>query len=175
MPPGCLGYVEACEEIAAAQRAHSVTFDAIVHAVGSGGTTAGLELGVRVAGLSADPVGIPVCDDAAWFRPRIAKLCADTADRYDLGVTVDPDDIALLDGHGGPGYGLTTEPQLRDLVAAARDDGLVLDPVYTSKAWHGLRQEIAAGRFAGQTVLFLHTGGVYGMFPHAEALAKVTG
>jgi D-cysteine desulfhydrase len=171
MPAGCLGYVEACREIAAAETEHGVQFDAIVHAVGSGGTTAGLELGVRLAGLRANPVGIPVCDDAAYFRPRIAKLCADTAARYGLDVHVDPADIDLLDGHGGPGYGITTPPQIADLLAAARDDGLVLDPVYTSKAWHGLRHEIAAGRFAGQTVLFLHTGGVFGLFPHAEALA----
>ncbi len=171
MPPGVLGYVDACDEIAAAQREHGVTFDAIVHAVGSGGTTAGLELGVRRSGLSADPIGIPVCDDAAYFRPHIAKLCADTSARYDLDLSVPPDEIELWDGHTGPGYGLTTPAQLRTLAQAARRDGLLLDPVYTSKAWAGMLDRIADG-WDAPTILFLHTGGVYGLFAHATDLTS---
>lgn len=176
MPSGCLGYVEAAQEIAHAQQELGVRFGAIVHAVGSGGTTAGLELGVRLFGLDADPVGIPVCDDAAYFRPRIADLCEQAARDYELGVHVLASEIDLRDGHGGLGYGVTRPEELQSLLRLAREDGVVLDPVYTGKAWHGLLAEIAAGRFAGaEHLLFLHTGGVFGLAAHAGALATAMG
>jgi D-cysteine desulfhydrase len=61
--------------------------------------------------------------------------------------------------------------ELQTLVEVARSEGIVFDPVYTGKAFHGLRRELATGRFAdAKNLLFVHTGGVYGLFPHAEAL-----
>lgn len=176
MPAGCLGYVEAAQEIAHTEAATEVRFDAIVHAVGSGGTTAGLELGVRLFGLDAEPVGIPVCDDAAWFRPRIAALCAAASARYELDVDVPEAEIDLRDGHGGDGYGITRPEELASLLELARDEGVVLDPVYTGKAWHGMLAEIEAGRLReAKNVLFLHTGGAFGLQPHADALARAMG
>jgi D-cysteine desulfhydrase len=45
-------------------------------------------------------------------------------------------------------------------------EGLVLDPVYTGKAFAGMLAEIASGRFAGcRDIVFVHTGGIFGVFP----------
>jgi D-cysteine desulfhydrase len=176
MPSGCLGYIEAAQEIAHAEAELDLHWDAIVHAVGSGGTTAGLELGVRLFGLDARPIGIPVCDDAAWFRPRIAMLCAAASARHELGVHVPSGEIDLRDGHAGDGYGVTRPEELASLLQLARDEGVVLDPVYTGKAWHGLLAEITAGRLPGaKNVLFLHTGGAFGLQAHESALAAALG
>lgn len=176
-PSGVWGYIEAAQEIAQAQREHSVSFDAVVHAVGSGGTSAGLELGMRLFGVSSEVIGVPVCDDAAYFRARVAALCQDTIRHYDLPPSAMPtdvdEDIAMLDGYVGEGYGRSRPEELQTLVQAARLEGVVLDPVYSGKAMHALRTELAHGRLAGmQHVLFVHTGGVFGLAPHAQALAE---
>lgn len=169
MAAGTWGYVEACQEIADAQAELGVEFDAIVSAVGSGGTSAGIELGVRLAGLDARPLGIPVCDDAAHFRPLIHRIAMDAIERYGHDVNLGADDIDLVDGYVGEGYAISTDEELRFLVDVARREGIVLDPVYSGKAFRGLREEIRRGRFAtGQNVLFLHTGGVYGLFPKTD-------
>ena len=171
MAAGTWGYVEACQEIADAERALGVRFDAIVSAVGSGGTSAGIELGVRLADLSARPLGIPVCDDAAHFRPLIHRIASEAIDRYGHDVSLAETDIDLVDGYVGEGYAISTDDELRFLVDVARREGIVLDPVYSGKAFRGLHEEIGKGRFApGHDVLFLHTGGVFGLFPKTDQM-----
>jgi D-cysteine desulfhydrase len=171
MAAGTWGYIEACEEIANAERELGVTFDSIVSAVGSGGTTAGIELGVRLVGLKARPLGIPVCDDAAYFRPLIHRIAHEAIDTYGHGVDLPVDAIDLVDGYVGDGYAISTEDELRFLVDVARREGVVLDPVYSGKAFRGLHHEIRAGRFSdAHNVLFLHTGGVFGLLPKTEQI-----
>lgn len=170
MATGAWGYIEACAEIAAAQSELGVKFDAIVAAVGSGGTAAGLEIGARLFGLSAKVWGINVCDDEAYFREKIHRIASETIQKYGLGLTLDPEDIGIIDGYVGRGYAQSTNEELQHLVEFARREGIVLDPVYTGKALYGLSQEIKGPRFEdAQNVLFIHTGGVFGLFPkHAE-------
>ena len=72
----------------------------------------------------------------------------------------------VLDGHVGPGYAVATR-EIFDLIAELTAlEGLVLDPVYTGKAFAGMLKELAAGRFEGvKDIVFIHTGGVFGVFP----------
>ena len=61
--------------------------------------------------------------------------------------------------------------ELDTLIRLARCEGIVLDPVYTGKAMHGLVQEIGKGRFAGmKDLLFLHSGGLFGLLALQEAI-----
>jgi 1-aminocyclopropane-1-carboxylate deaminase/D-cysteine desulfhydrase-like pyridoxal-dependent ACC family enzyme len=50
---GTFGYLQAVAEIAEQQKAMGVTFDHIVFACGSGGTAAGIALGVKLSGITA--------------------------------------------------------------------------------------------------------------------------
>ncbi|MEE9383995.1 MAG: D-cysteine desulfhydrase family protein [Nannocystaceae bacterium] len=172
VPLGSWGYIEACAEIRAAQEELGITFDAIVHAAGSGGTSCGLELGVRLFGLSARPWAVNVCDDEVHFRKEIHRLARATALRFKLPVTVAADEIGILDGHVGPGYGRST-PELRAFLGdVARTEGLLLDPTYSGKALHGLHRELQTERFRdAKNILFLHTGGMFGLFAAAPDLA----
>jgi D-cysteine desulfhydrase len=171
MATGAWGYIEACAEIAAAQSELGVEFDAIVAAVGSGGTAAGLEIGARLFGLSAKVWGINVCDDERYFRDKIHRIASETIKKYELDVQLRPEDIGLIDGYVGRGYAQSTPDELAHLVEFARREGIVLDPVYTGKALFGLAQEITGPRFAdAQNVLFIHTGGVFGLFPKQAEL-----
>ena len=49
----------------------------------------------------------------------------------------------------------------------ARTEGILLDPVYTSKALAGLLAHVADGRLNGEAI-FLHTGGNPALFAYAE-------
>ena len=70
----------------------------------------------------------------------------------------------------GPGYGLPT-PGMRDAVKlVAREEGILLDPVYTGKGMDGLIDHVRKGFFAKESnVVFLHTGGSAGLFGYPDA------
>ena len=171
MPLGALGYVDACREIAESEKALGVRFDAVVHPVGSGGTSAGLELGVRLYGLEAKVWGVIVCDDESYFRPLIHRIALETIARYELPVSIEASEVGLIDGYVGGGYGECGPEAWAVIFDAGRLEGLVLDPSYTGKTLYALSRELAGPRFASaENVLFVHTGGAYGLFPKAEKI-----
>lgn len=168
MALGAWGYIEACEEIARAQDELGVVFDAIVHAVGSGGTSAGMELGVRLFALRARVFGVNVCDDEAYFRPLIHRIAREAIERFRLPVELAAEEIGIIDGYVGRGYGQNRPEEWTAILETGRREGLILDPVYTGKAFYALSREVQEGRLSGaRDVLFLHTGGVYELFPKA--------
>jgi D-cysteine desulfhydrase len=170
---GSLGYVLAVSELQAqlpaAWRDGPVT---IAYAAGSGGTGAGIELGVRVAGWGAAvPLGFAVCNDAGYFQAAIAGICADAHRRWPALPAVLAAEVRIDGGFVGPGYAETTEQGLEIVRRAAREDGVVLDPVYTGKAMLGVATRAAAGTLPSRRVVFVHTGGAFGTFPYARRLA----
>jgi D-cysteine desulfhydrase len=78
----------------------------------------------------------------------------------------------VLDGYVGPGYAKAT-PEIFNLIETLSAlEGVVLDPVYTGKAFAGMLAEIAAGRFDDcEDIVFMHTGGIYGVFPQREGFS----
>ena len=146
---GAQGYVRAGRELAA-----QLDVDTMVVAVGSGGTLAGL----AGAGLSARVLGVAVCDDKAYFTNVVQRIGRDLPD----GIG---GDWEVVEGFQGLGYGLTRPEEREELRWMARHEGLLLDPVYTGKAWFALTQLIAANDpRVGERVLFWHTGGAFGLF-----------
>lgn len=169
---GAVGYVQAGQEIALQQKELGVQFDAVVFAVGSGGTYAGLFLASRMAGLKARVVGINVCDTAAYFVERIGGIVEEFRARFQVRLKYAPEEFEIIDGYVGGGYGVSRPEELALICEVARSEGLLLDPVYTGKAMYGLVDQIRQGRFrAGDKVLFLHTGGGFDLFPLREELS----
>lgn len=162
---GAWGYIAACEELAADFAAQRIERAHIVTASGSGGTQAGLSLGVSLHRLPATVWGVNVCDDEAYFLNKVDADAADWQRRYPQAPAVDIQPL-VLDGHVGEGYGIAG-PEVFSLIAQlAALEGLVLDPVYTGKAFLGMLAEIDAGRFDGTLdIVFMHTGGIFGLFP----------
>jgi D-cysteine desulfhydrase len=168
MPVGVWGYIEAAFEIARAEESLGVRFDAIVTAAGSGGTSAGLEIGRRLHGLKASVHTVNVCDDEDYFRNTIHSLVLETVQKYGIPVDVRSEEISIMDGHVGEGYAQSTGEELDFIEDFARTEGVVLDPVYTGKAFRGMVKELEGGRLKDKKdVLFIHTGGIYGLFPMA--------
>jgi len=114
--------------------------------------------GIRVAGVN-------VCDDRAYFIDAIGRICADAEERWQLGADITADDIDIVDGHVGVGYAKSRPEELATIRDVCRSDGIVLDPVYTGKAFHGVVTELARDpRRFGSAVAFVHTGGLFGVF-----------
>jgi D-cysteine desulfhydrase len=173
---GALGYLACIDEIIAqADPGEPFPWDHVVAAVGSGGTLAGMLLGVKRRGLPLTVWGVNVCDSAAHFVARVLEIAAEFSVQFPrLAATFSPiaaKDVRILDGYTEPGYGKAT-PEVMELVrSAARTEGLFLDPVYTGKAMLGLITEAQRGRFGSVgRVLFLHTGGIFSLFPFREEL-----
>lgn len=172
---GAWGYVYCAHELADDLAIWPTRPTTIVHATGSGGTTAGLVVGARLAGLHERGVkvaGINVCDDRDYFVKVITRICGELTSRWNLPVTIAPEDVEIVDGHVGRGYAKSRPEELVTIRDVCRRDGLVLDPVYSGKAFHGLCNELARdrGRF-GERIVFIHTGGIFGLFPAAAELA----
>ncbi len=144
----------------------------LAYAAGSGGTGAGIEMGVRLAGWKgARPIGFAVCNDAAYFVRTIAALCADARARWPAVPEVPAGEIEVDGGFIGPGYALATPEGLALIARAARQDGVLLDPVYTGKALLGLAGRARApGGLPSRRVVLFHTGGAFGLFPFAAQL-----
>ncbi len=171
---GAFGYARVIEEIKVQSAELGVQFDAIVCATGSGGTQAGLMIGTKLVDYSIPIIGINVCDDAEFFRRRITTIFTQVEERFHLRLPITPSDICIIDGYVGEGYGKTSAKELSLLVEFARSEGIALEPVYTAKAMYGLMEEIKKGRFAGmRDILFIHTGGMFGLFPYAEQILKL--
>ena len=161
---GVLGYVEAALEIAAQVEDGTLPEPAhVVVPVGTGGTAAGLALGLQLAGLRTRVVGIVVNDQLRLDAPVIARLARRTAALLErrgarLGrLRIEPDMLDLTRDQIGAGYGHPTEAASR-AAALAAEEGLPLDPVYTAKAMAGLLALREEGRLDG-TALFIHTDG----------------
>lgn len=168
---GCWGYVAACEELAHDFKAHAISPKHIVTATGSGGTQAGLSAGTLLYGLGAKVWGINVCDDEAWFQRKVADDVASWQQKYQLDIDLTQLSVNVIDGYVGAGYAQAGPEIFQCIAQLARSEGLVLDPVYTGKAFFGLVEQLRAGRFGDGDLVFVHTGGVFGLFPYKNEVA----
>lgn len=159
---GVLGYVAAAQEIVS--QLDGAHVDRLVCAAGTGGTVAGLALGADT------PItAVSVSRDAAGTRSKIEEAAGLAA--KELGIDVPGlDHVQVDDSALGEGYGVPSDEVWSALRLFARTEGLVLDPVYTGTAAAAL----VAGVRPGETVLFVHTGGVPAMFGYApEAVVEL--
>jgi D-cysteine desulfhydrase len=172
---GALGYIRAMEELVN-DIANSLGGGnrpcTIINAVGSGGTSAGLILGAKLFDVRARIAGVNVSDDRAYFVRAIGDICEQAIADYHLDVEFSRQgDVEIIDGYVGEGYGLSKDEELDLICDVARTEGIFLDPVYTGKAFFGMIQELKRDpKCFGEQIIFLHTGGIFGLFPKADQL-----
>lgn len=163
---GIWGYIGACEELRDDFARCRIAPAHIVCATGSGGTQAGLSAGAALYAIPARVWGIAVCDDADYFLRKVRADLRDWQRRYGVPLDVEQLAIRVIDDYIGPGYAKAGPEVFETIKLAARREGLVLDPVYTGKAFHAMLEELRRGRFGDSgDVVFVHTGGVFGLFP----------
>jgi D-cysteine desulfhydrase len=172
---GALGYVRAMEELV-----NDITTTpgganrpcTIINAAGSGGTSAGLILGAKIFDVNARIAGVNVCNDREYFIRAIGDICERAIADYHLDVDFSRQrDIEIIDGYVGLGYALSQTEELELICEVARTEGIFLDPVYTGKAFSGMIQELKRDpECFGERIIFLHTGGIFGLFPEAAQI-----
>ena len=173
---GAWGYLRCAAELADDLAPLPPLPTTVVYACGSGGTGAGLRLGLAAlpAERSVALAGINVCDDEAYFVREISRICDQFRERFPGAIGADLGAVEIVDGHVGAGYAKSQDDELLEIRDMARREGILLDPVYSGKAFAGLVRELRSDRERfGKRIVFLHTGGVFGLFPSRARLAAL--
>ncbi len=170
-PLGAAGYVRAMRELAEQCRQLGIRPTHVVHASGSAGTQAGVEVGCRACLPETRVLGVAVSRPAAQLAANVAQLAQATADFLQLSQTIQAEAIEIDDRHYGSAYGELTDGAVEAMALAARHAGICLDPVYSAKALAGLIAGVREGRLTrADTVVFIHTGGIPALFAYNEGI-----
>ena len=166
---GTLGYALATRELLDQVVEMNLEPSRLYHASGSRGTQAGLELGLRLFGAPWRVMGIAVSGGEEEKRMRAAALITEAAAMLGATVQVVAEELYTDQRYFGADYAIPTRAANEAIALVARSEGILLDPVYTGKAMAGLIDHVRAGEIGPEeTVVFLHTGGVPGLFAMAE-------
>jgi len=172
-PTGIFGYRRCYQEILLQCEEKRISPDFVYVAVGSGGTLGGLLAGWAKNQFEGPaPVGVPVCDDSVFFRRKIAHILKGYHDRWGAPIP-DSKQIEMIDGFVGDGYAKSRPEELEELISLVRMEGLLLDPVYTLKAFLGARAHRRVGNRRDKPGVFIHTGGLFGLFGAKDSLPEL--
>jgi D-cysteine desulfhydrase len=163
-PLGCVGYAEAGLELGEQVREGVIPEPShVVVALGSGGTAAGLLLGLKLAGLRSRLVAVLVQDSLPMGAGRVARLARATARLLSRhGASLPPlslgaGELDVERGWLGDGYGHSTAAGQRAIELFGEHEGVALEPVYTAKAVAALLELNRRGAFGDGPVLYWHT------------------
>jgi D-cysteine desulfhydrase len=169
---GALGYVEAMTELLKQLRNERV--DRIVLASSSGGTQAGIVVGARINEFKTQVIGIRVDKDEAGsdiYEQELTEIANDAATRLGMQERFTANDFKVVRGYAEAGYGMVGHLEREAIRTLAHSEGILLDPVYTGRAFGGLldliRQKIIG---VNETILFWHTGGAPALFAYVKDL-----
>jgi 1-aminocyclopropane-1-carboxylate deaminase/D-cysteine desulfhydrase-like pyridoxal-dependent ACC family enzyme len=169
---GCLGYVRAALEIDQQVREMDLENAWLVTAAGTGGTLAGLMAGLALVKSRISLQGIDVGKLWRSFPDSIAHIAAELCNRLGTPLNFHPAQVPLIEGeYCGEAYAIPSQDGVRALSRLARSEGVLLDPVYTAKAFAGLLDLVERKQLGhDEPVIFLHTGGNPALFAGAEVL-----
>lgn len=172
-PLGAVSYMNAFAEMLEQTTAMGFVPDAVIHATGSGGTQGGLLLGAAALTEGCRVIGINVSDEKEVFLGWVREIAEAANETMGLGLKIGGDDIIVLDEYMKDGYGVVTKDVAEVIRLVFRTEGIVLDPVYTSKAMIGLVDLVRKGFFKKcERVVFFHTGGTPALFPNRDTLVE---
>jgi len=122
---------------------------------------------LQVVGMAGAP------NTAEGHRRRITEMVREAGKLLEVDVMIAPDEVIVDDRFAGVSYGMATVGVVQAIRLCGEQEGLLLDPVYSGKAMHGLLSWIGEGKLtASDQVVFLHTGGAPNLFTQAESLAE---
>lgn len=172
---GALGYVNAMVELAKQQKNLDQQVTHLVFAACSGATHVGLKIGADLVGFSGKIIAVSIEQDAASkdaFEKDLALLASEVAAHLQFNRTYRPEDFSV-DYEYAKGYGVLGELEKEAIYFLAQQEGILLDPVYSARAFGALLDKARTGVFSKEdTVLFLHTGGTPALFPYGKALLQ---
>ncbi len=184
---GAMGFVAAMAELKEQCLAQNVGgkalhIDTLLIPSGSGGTQAGMAVGIalydpaiRLIGIAIDRVAPNDPHSGSAYESELAALANEVVDRLGAGLCFTARftacDFHVRYEYAAPGYEVVTDLEREAMQLAGAHEGLLLDPVYTGRAMGALIDLIRKGEFdSNETVLFWHTGGTPALFGYAREL-----
>ncbi|HZW50023.1 MAG TPA: D-cysteine desulfhydrase [Bacillota bacterium] len=168
-PIGATGYVACAEEILAQCFEQNIDLDYVITTSGSAGTHAGLAVGFFGTNSQIPVIGINNSRPNSLQVPIVTKLAIETAKHVGIREDFPADSITCFDGYVGPGYSRPTEEMIKAVELLAQTEAILLDPVYTGKAFAGMLDLIRKGYFKkGEKICFLHTGGAPALYYYKD-------
>ncbi len=168
---GALGYVSCAQELMQQADEMDLKIDLIVTATGSAGTHAGLVVGLHGINAQVPVLGIGVRLPKDRQEANVHRLAEATAEYLGMTGGIPREAVVANCDYVGAGYGIPTEGMAQAVQMLAREEGILLDPVYSGKAMAGMIDLIRRGAIgADKRVVFLHTGGAVGLFGYTGYL-----
>lgn len=171
---GAMGFTAAVRELKEQLAARNERVGTIIIPSSSGGTHAGLTVGVDLFDFPAEVVGIGIDKGEAGgisYESELAVLANQIAETLGLEPKYRAERFRMRYEYLGAGYGVVGDPEREAIRLLARYEGILVDPVYTGRALGGLIDMIRRKEFKpGDTVLFWHTGGTPALFEYAHEL-----
>lgn len=173
-PLGALGYVVGARELVGQLDERGIEPDGYVVPSGSGATHAGFLFGLRALGRETPVLGVCVRRGADLQAPRLVARCSEIAGLLGMENPVAGEDVQVTDAFLAPGYGQINADTRDAIMVGAAREALMLDPVYSGKTMAGFLDR-ARKAAAGETLVFLHTGGTPALFAYGNTLAEAAG
>ena len=168
-PTGALGYVNCAMELVGQLNDRSLKIDHLVTATGSAGTQSGLVVGLEGTRSGIPVLGICVNADKEKQEEKVFVLAEKTTEFIGIPGIVKRESVVANGDYVGPGYGLPTDGMIEAIELLAKEEGILLDPVYSGKGMAGLIDLIRKGKFGkDQNIVFLHTGGSTALFAYRK-------
>lgn len=170
-PTGALGYVNCALELLGQMVERGIVFDHMITATGSAGTHAGLIVGLKALNAQLPLLGIGVRALREAQEANVFRLAQATEAKLGLQGVVSRADVVANCDYIGKGYGIPADSTLEAIDIFARQEAILLDPVYSGKSAAGMIDLIRKGHFTkGQRIVFLHTGGAIGLTGYTHVL-----
>ncbi len=174
---GALGYVEAVKELKNQLTNLHLNIDYIFFASSSGGTQAGLILGLELYQLKTTLIPIKIDKDETYgleLEEAILKIVKEGTELLNIQREYSIGDISVNKSYNKAAYGVLTDNERTAINIMAINEGILLDPVYTGRAFYGMLSFLKEKKLkAKSNILFWHTGGLPALFDYASGLKTI--
>jgi D-cysteine desulfhydrase family pyridoxal phosphate-dependent enzyme len=173
-PTGCLGFALGFVELAKQLQEKSIRLDYIVSATGSGGTLAGLLVGKAILNSDINIISVSVDEEKEGKLKKITDMANEVLKILKIDKSINEDEAIMDTGYIGEGYEKPSEASTSAIRELAIEEGIILDPVYTGKAFAGFLDYLKKGVIPqGSNALFWHTGGTPAIFAEKEIVGQI--
>lgn len=171
---GALGFAWAIKEVKEQLKEMDVKMDYVFFASSSGGTQAGLVLGMELYGLETELVPIKIDKDDAigkGLEEVVLDIVKDGVQLLSLNKEYTISDVEVNKNYNQEEYGVLTDKEKYAIATLAKNEGILLDPVYTGRAFYGMLDCLKNNKIKlNSNILFWHTGGLPALFGYADGL-----
>ena len=169
---GTHAYRLAYDEIIQQEQDLGLHFSHIFHASGTGTTQAGLVAGKLLNQQDTEVIGISVARNRKRGSEVIEESILSYLSQYQKEAFYNKDVLRFIDDYVGDGYADIYPDITKTIKMVVKQSNILLDPVYTGKAFYGMMQYINTHQIKEQNILFIHTGGIPLLFNYANTFQK---